>query len=632
MTVINIAILATLLPAILAFPQHGGWGAHMGHGPVKGKLPSGFPTGFPHPSGVPGGPHHHRPHPSGAPPFPAPGNTTSGGATGSGTGSLISTGVSPFLSNSPETGAPGPVTIQSTLYVVPQPVTTLVGGGSAAASSTGSLGQSPASGLPGGSGGASPSSAAGSGSSPSEAPGSGSSPSSAGSGSSPSSAPGSGSGSGAESGVCGPATVTITVANTVTVTVPASPASGAPESGSPESQAPISSQPAESQAPIPSQPALPSVAPAPFPMSNSSIPVGPTATGTAVASASSLPVYSAPIVPPISPVVPVVSTSAAPVIAPVVSTSATPSQVNTVLEATNGQAYVPTSAPAPAEAATQAVEASSVPVQAMWANHNSVAPIVSSSPVATSATPSVTSSPSSGGKRGLLYGSLPAAQAFDMTKIGWCGDWDSSKTPGSGWATGELNCQFIPQLLSDAGGEDGHTMYWPTNSAGYAEAAAFNEPDQCGGGGTCMPVGQAITSWGTYMQDMDALLISPATTNDLTTPDKGLDYMRQFLLGCQGCKIHALAFHVYMNAWDINETPGSLEATIQAYQKLQLQYNIPKLYISEMATNQAPTQDQMDAILSYLDGNSAVDRYAWNGLDSGTGQQLSGMLEDCYTS
>jgi hypothetical protein len=657
MGVLNIAILATLLPAILAFPQHGGYSGHIGHGPVKGsKLPSGFPTGFPHPSGIPGGP--------GAP-FPAPGNGTNGGATGSGNGSPISTVVSPPQSNSPEsTGAPGPVTIQSTLLIIPQPVSAPNGGESPA--STGVRGgESPATGVPGGPGGSSPSGAPGSGSSPSQAPGSG-----PGSGSSPSGIPGSGPGNGESGATCGPATVTITHANTITVTVSAS---GAPESGAPGGGSP------ESQAPIQSQPASPSIV-APFPISNSSTSAGPTGTGTGVASGSALPVYSAPIVPPISPVVPVVSStipvvaptvsstipvvapivsSTAPVAAPVVS-SAAPVPINTVQEMTDGQPYVPatTSAPAAAaEAATQAPDAQSVPVQPLYAvkdHQQGPAPVVSSTiPVAalaqqpTSAAPasvvapvsdassvapqpSSTAKASSGGKaRGLLYGSLPAAQAFDLTNIGWCADWDSSVTPRAGYNTGTISCDFVPQLLSDA---DLHTRLWSGNSAGASYAMGFNEPDNCGGGGACMSVDQTVLSWGTHMSNTPALLVSPATTNDLVAKNTGLDFMTQFLSKCSGCKFQALAFHWYGNAWDINDTPGGLEPTIQAYQKLQTKYSIPELWISEMAPHQAPTEDQMNSMLSYLDGPCGVTRYGFNGLETGTGQQLTGMLASAYAA
>jgi len=654
----------------------------MGHGPVKGsKLPSGFPTGFPHPSGIPGGP---QPLPSGAP-FPAPGNGTNGGATGTGSGSPISTAVGPPESNSPETGAPGPVTIQSTLLIIPQPV------------STGANGESPAStGVPGGPGGSSPSISGAPGSGPSTSP-------------SASEAPGSGSGNGQSGATCGPATVTITQANTITVTVPAVPASGAPESGAPGGGAP------QSEAPIQSQPASPSVASAPFPISNSSIPAGPTGTptGIASASASALPIYSAPIVPPISPVVPASSTSAAPVdytsaapaVAPVMSSAAAPAAKNTVEQGTDAQPFVPapTSVPAVAQAATQAPEASSAPVQALSPKKpqqqeapapivaetatqapegssvpvqalspkkpqqqeapapvvtsstpaaplaqapttaapapvvahvpdtKSVAPVVSSAPVS-SAAPQTSSTPKSSGgvkARGLLYGSLPAAQTFDKSNIGWCWNWDSSVSPGVGQTQGSISgCEYVPQLLSDA---DVHTAIWSGNSAGYPYAMGFNEPDNCGGGGACMPINQAVSSWGTYMSHMNASLVSPATTNDLATKNVGLDYMTQFLDACKGCKFQALAFHWYGNAWDINESQGGLQPTIKAYQKLQQLHKIPELWIPEMAPNQAPTKDQMSKMLAHLDdASSGVTRYAFNGLDTNTGQQLTGDIASTY--
>lgn len=466
----------------------------------------------------------------------------------------------------------------------------------------------------------------------------GSSPSSVpGSGASPSSAPGSGPGSGGETGVCGPATVTITMANTVTVTVPAS---AAPESGSPESQSPIESQPASPSTIA----ASPSTVAAPYPISNSSMPAGPTGTGTGIGSSSALPVYSASMS-PITPVVAATSTLAAPIVVPVFSTSApavaeaaTQTSTTPVAEAPAQTSTTP-AAETPAQTSTtpaaedqQATTAAPAPSVAPVSDTNSPAQ-VSSSPaqvVSTSAAPQTSTTKSSSGvkARGLLYGSLPAAQAFDMSSIGWCWDWDSSVTPSSGQNVGSIGCDFVPQLLSDA---SVHTSIWSGNAAGASYVMGFNEPDNCGGGGACMSVTQAVASWGTYLNGMEAALVSPATTNDLVTKNTGYDYMTQFLAQCHGCKFQALSFHWYGNSWDINDTPGGLEPTIKAYQKLQQQYNIPELWIPEMAPNQAPTQDQMTALLAYLD-SSAVTRYAFNGLDTGTGQQLSGMLADCYTS
>lgn len=182
MAVLNIALLAALLPVVLAIPQHGSiW-----HGPHRGSK---HPSGWPHPTGGPfqSGQAPFPPGPSGGIPFPA-GNSSTRGATATGTGI-------------------GMVTIKSTINLIPVPLT----------SSIPVAGQSPAT-----TGAAEPGSPQGSGQS-----------------GSPGSPSGGSGGSGPTGNTCGPATVTVTTANTITVTVQASPSPSPIES--PQSSAPIQS-------------------------------------------------------------------------------------------------------------------------------------------------------------------------------------------------------------------------------------------------------------------------------------------------------------------------------------------------------------------------------------------------------
>lgn len=624
MAVLNIALLSVLLPSVLAVPGLHGRG--IGHGPY---VPSGkhiFPSGFPHPSGAP----------VGTAPFPAQNATA--------------TGIS--------TGGSGPVvTIQSTINLVPVPVTDTLYSAGQSPESTGAAGVggpggigSPASsgapgvGAPGSPAGTTPGSGA-------ESPATGTASSGPGGvGSSPTGAPGApgAPGNGAEAGTCGPATVTVTQAQTVTITVPAGSsngvpgAPGAPGSGpgeSPEQSGPGAPEGGPSSAPTFS---------APFPIGNSSASAGPTGSGSAVVStAAVVPTFHHPVPLPAHSVAPVVNSPA-----PAVVSSPAPSEVAT----SAAPAVVTSAAPAPSEVATSAapVTASSVPVQELFhvagPSHHQAAPqqpsVISAAPQAvttsapqaeapTSAGPSSSPAPSkspvssSGGvkARGLLYGSLSAAQSFDTSNIGWGWDWDSSPSPASGKATGELSgIQFVPMLLSTEGV---HTSLWEGNSAGAEWVMGFNEPDQCGGGGSCMSVSDVVSGWGTYFSGLSASKCSPATTNDLTTQGKGLSYMTQFLEQCTGCKFDALAFHYYGSGSDTS----ALTNTIQAYQKLQKQYGIAELWITEMAPTDQPSVDEVNAILEILDNPAnGVTRYAFNGLSTGTGIQLAGDIASAYCS
>ena len=647
MAILNIALLSALLPAVLAFPGLHGRGS--GHGPY---MPSGkhvLPSGFPHPSGAPGKYHHHSGAPIGTAPFPVQNAT----ATASGTG----TGGS---------GSGPVVTIQSTINLIPVPVTNTVFSAGQSPESTGPAGvggpgQSPEStgaagaGGPGGVGSPFPSGAPGAGAS--GAPGSGAESGASGTassgpggvGSSPTGAPGGpgAPGSGGEAGTCGPATVTITQAQTVTVTVPASPSNGAPGSGPGESPG----QSAPPGAPEGGPSSVPTVS-APFPIGNSSASAGPTGSGSGlVGTGTGVPTYHHPVPLPAHSLVAAVVNSPAP--APVVetpvpvavsspaplelATSAAPATASSVpveelFHAPGHNHYSPppqqsSAAPAaplssPSFAAPQA-EASTTAPPASQAPTSSAAPAPSSS---ASTSPPVSSS---GGvkARGLLYGSLSAAQSFDTSNIGWGWDWDSSPSPASGQATGSLgSIQFVPMLLSTA---SVHTSIWQGNSAGAEWVMGFNEPDQCGGGGSCMEVGDVVKGWGDYFNGTSASKCSPATTNDLTTEGKGLSYMTSFLEQCIGCHFDALAFHYYGSGSDTS----ALTSTIQAYQRLQQQYGIAELWIPEMAPTDSPSADEVTAMLAVLDNPAnGVTRYAFNGLDTGDGIQLSGDIASAYSA
>ena len=186
-------------------------------------------------------------------------------------------------------------------------------------------------------------------------------------------------------------------------------------------------------------------------------------------------------------------------------------------------------------------------------------------------------------------------------------------------------------LLSAA---DVHTSIWDGNSAGQPYLMGFNEPDMTTDkGGSQMDVPTCASNWMTYMngKKSSAKLISPATTNNLDDTSMGVHYMTDFLDTCinsHGCHFDVLAFHYYGEASDLE----ALKTTVQAYQKLQTQYKIPELWITEMAPNEAPTADQMSAFLSYLDDPSnGVARYAFNGLNTGTGQSLDdGIIKAAY--
>ena len=618
MAIFNAALLAALLPAAFAVPH-----AHQGHIHLKrNNLPSGYSSGFPQPSGVPS-----------SAPYPVA-NSTAVGPTGSGSIPLSTGGA-----------GGGPITIQSTINIVPLPQTKT------------DFGSSPAStGVPGSGSGSGSGSESGSGS---------------GSGSESGSNSGSGSGSGGvgENGAsCGPATVTVTQANTITITVPGSSPSEGGSSGGSEggsqggSQGGSGGAPGQSASVAPSVSAVPS---APYPIGNSSIPVGPSGTGSVGTGVPSVPSQT-PISQTPASQTPVVSSST-----PVAASSAPVQAASSAAPVTSA----PVSSPAaPIQAASSAPQSSSVEVKADYhvpggyPHQSSAAPVVaapvssstpaspvqeassaapvvsspapvssaasSSAPAQSSTTPS-TSSNSGVKPRGLLYGGdIGTANSYLSASggnIGWGANWDSSPQPESGAASGTLSVQFVPQML---GLDQVHVDAWKTNAKG-PYLMAFNEPDKPKSqGGSEMDVGTCVSSYMQYMQPHagSSKLISPSTTNDLNDANVGIQYMSDFLDQCkaQGCQIDVLGFHYYGDASDL----PYFKNTVSQYQALQQKHGIAELWITEMAPNQAPTEDQMKSFLEFLDDSSSgVSRYAFNGLNTGTGQSLTEpAIQSCYQS
>ena len=312
-----------------------------------------------------------------------------------------------------------------------------------------------------------------------------------------------------------------------------------------------------------------------------------------------------------------------------------PHPAKPVLEKPEGKPYVPVAKPVekphfpvakPVE--QPAEEAAEAPAPAQHA------PSVPNSPKAVkpqeSSAPKKSSPNTSGVKpRGLLYasGGLPAAQAFDKANIGWCADWDSSVTPGNGANVGSIECQFVPMLHSI---DDNHLHWWEANTAsGFDYLMAFNEPDNCGGGqgGSCMGEGDAVANWNKYMKPKSGKLVSPAVMNS------GSQWMSNFLDQCTDCNIQALAFHWYGEVDDIDSTPGSLSATVKTFKALADKHGIPELWISEMAPRSTPSADQMSAYLKFLeDESNGITRYAFNGLNTGSGIDLVGAVAAAYCS
>ncbi|TVY86431.1 hypothetical protein LAWI1_G008889, partial [Lachnellula willkommii] len=171
--------------------------------------------------------------------------------------------------------------------------------------------------------------------------------------------------------------------------------------------------------------------------------------------------------------------------------------------------------------------------------------IAESSTAVSSTAASSTASSSSGNKKGLLYeygtdndaitaffqGDSSAGSAYSWS-ASWCAD--TVSFPSS------MNIEQVPQLwglrtVANGGKtEDVKNFDTAVASSTATHYMGFNEPDECGGGGSCISVTDAQSGWKTFASKYHGkkTLVSPSVTNANVTGStpKGLPWLSDFLL------------------------------------------------------------------------------------------------------
>lgn len=224
----------------------------------------------------------------------------------------------------------------------------------------------------------------------------------------------------------------------------------------------------------------------------------------------------------------------------------------------------------------------------------------------------------SSGKRGLAFpkenngvaGSSYTQYFSGSSKVTWMYDWEAviDGTPAS-------NLEFVP-LLHDA--ESWCTQGWFDNVASARKQynvqsiLGFNEPDQVGGGGTAMAVGDAVNAWNQYIQPLAAQglkLGSPAVTNGVTA-NMGMNWLNQFIAACQGCQFDFMVTHYY--------APADVDAFKSYITQFYQTYNKP-IWITEFGVTSGDADSFLQQVLPWMDSQSWIVRYAYQMTAPSTG-------------
>ncbi|KAF1932016.1 glycoside hydrolase family 128 protein [Didymella exigua CBS 183.55] len=216
----------------------------------------------------------------------------------------------------------------------------------------------------------------------------------------------------------------------------------------------------------------------------------------------------------------------------------------------------------------------------------------------------------SAGKRGLAFpkqnngvaGSTYTQLFKSYDQITWMYDWEAviDGTPVSG-------LEYVPLLHSN---QDWCTSGWTTNVANAKKSysvksvLSFNEPDQCGGGGSCMSVSDAVTAHKQYIQPLAGSLKigSPAVTNG-DGDAKGINWLKSFMSQCSGCQIDFVVAHYY--AWD-------KAADFKSYlTKFHETFNKP-VWVTEFGVTEGDAPAFLKEVLPWMDQQSWIEKYAWH--------------------
>ncbi|KAK2625940.1 hypothetical protein QTJ16_005252 [Diplocarpon rosae] len=209
-------------------------------------------------------------------------------------------------------------------------------------------------------------------------------------------------------------------------------------------------------------------------------------------------------------------------------------------------------------------------------------------------------------KRGLPFNNPSTyIQNFKGTssKISWAYNWDSYMDPGF-----PENIEFVPMLWGDSADL---TTNWSKNvndaiNRGSRHIIAFNEPDGCVGGGSCMSPQQAVDAYREFVQPFKgrAYLGAPAVTNGPT----GLPWLTEFLRLCVGCQVDFLPVHWYDSATNDAWFKLYMSQAYAATGSLKL-----KLWVTEFngSGTEAEKEDFLRRIMPWMDAQSYIARYSW---------------------
>jgi Glycosyl hydrolase catalytic core len=243
--------------------------------------------------------------------------------------------------------------------------------------------------------------------------------------------------------------------------------------------------------------------------------------------------------------------------------------------------------------------------------------------VSTSSVPApVEYSVSSGGKRGLAYNSAAMTNAFAGSSMSWAYNW--ADNPDGTLPSG---IEFVPMLWGEKKFGDWDAAAKKAIASGSKHMMSFNEPDLASQSN--MDSATAAAAHIKYMNPYagQAKIGSPAITNGGPsggTDGMGLGWLQNFFDKCNGnCKVDFLSFHWYDSAQNVAYFKNYVQDVITMAKK----NGVNKVWLTEFAADGSDEQVAkfLSEVLPWMDGNDAVERYAYFMCSDGKLVSGSGM-------
>jgi len=217
-------------------------------------------------------------------------------------------------------------------------------------------------------------------------------------------------------------------------------------------------------------------------------------------------------------------------------------------------------------------------------------------------------------KRGLGYGYHTKADLEALRPgVSWWYNW--AFVPDEALADGsylEQDVEYVPMIWGSSSDRAAALEDIPDDAA---TLLGFNEPNF--GSQADLSASDAAALWPELEIIADALdldLISPAVNfcgGDCQETDP-FAYLDEFLAACTGCRVDALAIHIYVGC--AGEGDNQAQWLVNHVETYKSRFTHP-LWLTEFACDDASSEDEqiafMEDAVEFLEGEPRIARYAW---------------------